>query len=141
MNNTDTLKAITDNLYSVLAKEHLNLPAENYEDEKNVPSSLFPYGVIIYEGESFEYTHGQRPGYSDVDFTVKVVLRGRDHRAMTDDEQRWVHRIREVLTVNAVNSGVLAGTSPVSRVTTRGVKVEKSGYVSRLIYTLSIRYR
>ena len=141
MNNTDTLRAITENLNTILATSGLHLAIENYEDEKNVPSSIFPYGVISYEGETFEYTHGQRPGYSDVDFRVKVVLRNKDLRAMTDDEQRWAQRIREALTVNAINSGLIAGASPVSRVVTRAVKVEKKGDVSRLIYSLSIRYR
>ncbi|MFQ5353427.1 MAG: hypothetical protein ACE5DW_00715 [Thermodesulfobacteriota bacterium] len=141
MNNTETLRAITENLNTILETEGLHLVRENYENAKNVPSSIFPYGVISYDGETFEYTHGQRPGYSDVDFSVKVVLRNKDLRAMTDDEQRWAHRIRKVLTVNAINSGLISATSPVSRVITRSVTVEKAGYVSRLIYSLSIRYR
>ncbi|MFQ5428042.1 MAG: hypothetical protein ACE5EZ_03580 [Thermodesulfobacteriota bacterium] len=141
MNNTETLRAITKNLNSILEAEGLHLPRENYEKEKNVPSSIFPYGVISYEGETFEYTHGERPGYSDVDFSVKVVLRNKDMRAMTDDEQRWAHRIREALTVDAINTGLISGASPVSRVATRAVRVEKAGHVSRLNYSLSIRYR
>lgn len=141
MNSTETLNAITENLNSILKTEGMHLARENYENEKNVPSSIFPYGVVSYEGETFEYTHGQRPGYSDVDFLVRVVLRNKDTRAMTDDEQRWAHRIREALTVNTINSGRISVTSPVSRVTTRSVKVEKAGHISRLIYSLSIRYR
>jgi len=141
VNKTDTLKAITENLNTILEKEGLHLPREEYADNKNVPSSLFPYGIISYDGETFEYTHGQRPGYSDANFTLNVALRNRDHRAKTNDEQRWAHRIREVLTVNALNSGKIQVLSPVSRVTTEAVKVDKSGYVSKLIYSLSIRYR
>jgi len=141
VNKTDTLRAITDNLTLILKAEGLHLPREEYADDKNVPSSLFPYGIISYEGETFEYTHGQRAGYSDATFTVKVALRSRDHMAKTNDEQIWVHRIREALTVKALNAGKIQALSPVSRVVTEAVKVEQQGYVSRLIYSLRIRYR
>ncbi len=62
VNSIDTIGAITENLGALLEKEGLHMARENYGDEKNAPSSLFPYGVLSYDGEDFEYTHGQRPG-------------------------------------------------------------------------------
>lgn len=141
MNNLETIRFITENLNALLTAEGLHLAQENLEDEKNVPSSLFPYGIVSYEGETFEFTHGQRPGYSDADFKVTVVLKNRDLKGITDDEQSWAHKIRGALTVKAMNSGRLSVTAPVSRVNTRAVTVDKKGYVSRLTYSLAIRYR
>jgi len=141
VNNLDTIRSITENLNSVLSAEGLHLVEENLDEKSNVASSLFPYGVVFYEGETFEFTHGQRPGYSDADFTVRVVLKNRDLKGITDDEQSWAHKIRGALTVKAMNSGRLTGPSPVSRVSTRSVTVEKKGYVSRVSYSLTIRYR
>jgi len=141
VNSLETIRSITENLNSVLTAEGLHLARENFEDVKNIPSSLFPYGVVSYEGETFEFTHGQRPGYSDADFTVTVALKNRDLKGITDEEQKWAHKLREALTIKAMNSGRLSSALPVSRVSTREVKVDKRGYVSRLTYSLSIRYR
>ncbi len=141
MNRFETLNAITENLRALLAKEGLHMARENFGDDKNAPSSSYPYAVLMYDGEDFEYTHGQRPGYGEAAFTVRVGLRNSGLQAMTGDEQRWTHRIREAVTVNALNTGLLAAAAPVSRVDTRSVKVERKGHVSRLDYSIVIRYR
>jgi len=141
VNQFDTIGAITENIRALLEREGLHIARENYGDEKNAPSSLFPYAVLSYEGETFEYTHGQRPGYSEAGFSIKVALRNRDMRAITEDEQRWAHRIREALTVNALNTGRIGAFAPVSRVRTVSVKVERRGHVSLLGYDLAVRYR
>ncbi|GMR05163.1 MAG: hypothetical protein BMS9Abin23_1106 [Thermodesulfobacteriota bacterium] len=141
MGNSDTVRAITDNIKAVLKSLGIHLSPDIYRDDKNVPASLMPYGHIFYEGEDFEYTNGQRPGYAECSFTIKVLLKERDPSAMVREQQRWVHDIRGALTVNALNAGTLAVTGYVTRVTTRGVDVENSMYLSRLVYSLSVRYR
>ncbi len=80
-------------------------------------------------------------GYAEAAFTISVSLRNRDLKTMTKDEQMWAHRIREALTVNALNTGRLASLQSVSRVQTRSVKVERKGHISRLYYSLVVRYR
>ncbi len=141
VNKFQTINAITENLRSLLEKEGLHMVRENFGDDRNAPSSSYPYGVLLYEGEDFEYTHGQRPGYAEAAFRVRLGLRNSDLPAMTVDEQRWAHRIREAVTVNALNTGSLATVAPVSRVDVRSVKVERKGHVSRLDCSIVIRYR
>jgi len=139
--NADTVKAITDNIRSVLKVTGIHFSPTIYEDEKNVPASLIPYGRILYKGETFEYTHGQKAGYAEADFTIRVLLKDRDHAAMLSAQQMWVHRIRESLTVGSMNTGALAGSRYVTRVTARGVSVENGVYLSSLVYTVAVRYR
>jgi len=141
VNNLETIRSITENINALLTAEGLNLAKESSTDNKSVPASLFPYGIVSYEGETFEFTHGQRPGYSDADFTVTVALKNSDLKGITDDEQSWVHKIRGALTVKAMNSGRLVASMPVSRVSAKSVTVDRKGYVSRLVYSLTIRYR
>ena len=141
MTGFDTLRTITDNMRAVLEAEGLHVARDRYDGGAEVPSSLFPYCILLYEGESFEYTHGQRPGYSEAHFTVEVSLWNRDLAAMVEDEERWVHRVRGALTVAALNTGAIASTVPVSRVETRSVKVERKGHVSRLACQVAVRYR
>lgn len=141
MGNADTVKAITDNIRSVLKSTGIHFSPNIYEDDKNVPASLIPYGRIFYLGEEFEYTHGQRAGYAEAGFTIRVLLKERDHGSMLSAQQMWVHKIRESLTVGSVNTGALAGSRCVTRVTARRVGVENGVYLSRLIYTIALRYR
>jgi len=141
LNNLETIRSITANINALLTAEGLNLAKENSTDNKSVPASLFPYGIVSYDGETFEFTHGQRPGYSDAEFTITVVLKNRGMKGITDDEQSWVHKIRDALTVKTINTGRLGASMPVSRVRTKSVKVDRTGYVSKLVYGLTIRYR
>ncbi len=141
MSNIDTIRAVTDNLQSGLQNEGIRFSRKTYDDEKNVPASLIPFGEVIYQGEAFEYTHGQRPGYIEARFTLKVILKERDPVDMLREEQRWVHKIREALTVDVLNTGALSSSKPVSRVTTTGVDVINREHISVLAYRVSVRYR
>ncbi len=141
MTNIDIVRAITDNMQSGLQKEGVRFSRKTYEDEKNVPASLIPFGEVFYQGETFEYTHGQRPGYVEARFVLKVVLKERDPVDMMREEQGWVHRIRGILTVDALNTGALLSGKLVSRVTFTGVEVMNRDYISVLVYRVSLRYR
>lgn len=141
MANVDTVKSITDNLQTVLQAQGIKFARKAYDDIKAVPASLLPLGDIFYEGEDFEYTHGQRQGYAELRFVLRVVLRERDHQSLMREKQEWVHRIRGALTVDALNIGDLLSTKSVSRVTASGVEISDSQNTSSLDYTISVRYR
>ena len=141
MGNFETVRAITDNIRDVLKAEGMHFPRTNQEDEKNIPASLIPLGAVSYTGEAFEYTHGQRPGYMEAGFAVKVLLNERDPVVMTRQQQTWIHRIREALTVDALNTGYLASNKLVSRVTTDSVDVEDKAGKAVLTCRLRVRYR
>jgi hypothetical protein len=141
MTNIDTIHAVTDNLQSGLQNEGIRFSRKTYDDEKNIPASLIPFGEVIYQGEAFEYTHGQRPGYVEARFVFKVVLKERDPVDMMREEQGWVHRIRGAITVDALNTGALLSSKLVSRVTFTGVEVMNRDYISVLVYRVSVRYR
>ncbi len=141
MSNIDTIRAVTDNLQSGLQNEGIHFSRKTYENEKNIPASLIPFGEVIYQGETFEYTHAQRPGYIEARFSLKVVLKERDPVDMLREEQGWVHKIREALTVDVLNAGALLSAKPVSRVTTTGVDVMNREHISALTYRVSVRYR
>lgn len=141
MGNFETVKAITDNLQKILQAEGVKFSRKAYDDEKSIPASLIPFGGIFYQGEDFEYTHGQRPGYAEVVFRLRVVLKERSPAGLMRSQQQWVHAIREALTVNALNVGDLASTKYVSRVVIKGVDIENRENFAFLNYTAAIRYR
>lgn len=143
MANIDTVKAITDNLETVLKKQGVNFTRKTFDDEKNIPASLIPLGEIRYQGEAFEYTHGERPGYAEAEYALKVVLREREGHDMMREQQKWAHLIRAALTVAALNIGSLVTSKLVSRVTTEAVGVDNSRTdgIAALLYTIKIRYR
>lgn len=142
MSNFDTIKAITDNLQSTLQARGIMFSRATFGGAARVPATLLPHGQIFYGGESFEYTHGQRPGYAQAAFTILVVLSQRDPTDLMRTQQNWVHLIREALTVDALNVDELAATRYVSRVTTAGVDIEEmAGHRAVLNYRVTVRYR
>jgi len=141
MSNFDTVKAITANIESVLKAQGIgfNLATDETLDKK---AALTPYGEIFYISETFEYTHGQKPEYAEAEFKIRIVLFNPNPRDMVREQQKWVHLIREALTVNALNVGGLVATKYVSRVTTDTVTIGSNGDgFADLDYTILIRYR
>ncbi|MEE9615278.1 MAG: hypothetical protein V3W31_10090 [Thermodesulfobacteriota bacterium] len=141
MANVDTVKAITDNLEVVLRGEGIKFSRKVYEDEKSIPASLIPFGRIFYRGESFEHTNGQKPGYVEIEYLASVVLREKDAADLIRRQQEWVHRIREALTVDALNTGELAASKYVSRVDTTGVDMERRDTLAFVNCKITVRYR
>ncbi len=107
MGNFDTVRAITLNLKALLRAEGIKFSTATYKDDKSIPAALIPFGSVYYEGEGFEYTHGERMGYIEAIFKVRVVLRERDPASMVQVQQEWVHRIRSAVTVAPLNAGAL----------------------------------
>ncbi|VAV82536.1 hypothetical protein MNBD_DELTA01-1632 [hydrothermal vent metagenome] len=144
MSNFDTIKAITENIQGVLEGLGIKFSQKAFEDSKDVPASLLPYGEVFYTGESFEETSGERPSYVEADFTLVVILRERFARDLVRAEQDWVHRIRGALGVDALNIGGLAVSKLVSRVTSGSVGMDKGSGKSGLgilSYQAKVRYR
>lgn len=139
--NFVTIKSITDNIQGVLQAQGVKFSRAAFDNEKNIPASLLPFGEIYYIGEDFQYTHGQRPGYAEAGFLVKVVLRDRDSAGLIRSMQKWAHSVRDALTVNAFNAGDLAGSKLVSLVIVERVDVENKGDTAVLVFKVKVRYR
>lgn len=143
MSNFDTIKSIADNLESVLRGLGIHFDRKTYEDIGNIPASVLPHGEIFYRGEAFEHTHGQRAGYAESGFQLKVIIRERTPSDVMREQMRWVHLIRDALTVNALNIGSLVTSKLVSLVTTGTVEVDntRTDGVAAMDYQVTVRYR
>lgn len=141
MSNFDTIDAITDNLQGVLKKLGVNFARETFEDLNAIPASLLPHGQIFYEREDFEYAHGQKPEYANALFRLRVIIAGQDARLLIREQQKWVHLIREALTVNALNIGGLATSKLINMVSTENVEIENMTAKAALNYRVAVRYR
>jgi len=141
MANKDTVWAITTNLQTVLQGLGIKFSKNTYEDMGSIPAGLIPHGDIQYITEVFEYGHGQKPLYSDMEFSIQVVLSDRSSEGLMRTVQDWVHRVRDGVTVDALNIGDLASSKLVSRASTGEIRTIKNGAFSVIEYTMQIRYR
>lgn len=141
MGNFDTVTSITENMQRALMAEGVRFPLKTFEDERSIPASLFPFGELFYAGEAFEQTHGERPGYVEAAFLVKVVLNAVDPAGAVRSQQDWVHRVRGALTTEALNTGGLSSARPVSRVTVDRAEVDNTGSTSSVTLRVEVRYR
>lgn len=142
MSNFDTITAITDNIETVLTGLGINFSSATYENDIDIPASLTPFGQIFYEGEEFEYVHGQKPKYAHSNFLLRVHLEDRSDRELTRSEQKWAHNIRDGLTVNALNVGDLVTTKYVNLVETIEVQaIHNQPRRGVLEYRVRVSYR
>ncbi|MFQ5736736.1 MAG: hypothetical protein ACE5GY_07720 [Thermodesulfobacteriota bacterium] len=141
MSNFDTVRTITDNIEAVLKRLGIHFSRKAFDDRKATPSSLLPLGRIFYSSESFESSHGQRPVYAEVEYSIGVMLAEKDPWETIREQQRWAHAIRGALTVEALNTGELAASMYVSRVTIAGVDAKNDRNRSSLTLRAIVRYR
>ena len=141
MSNFDTVSVITDNIHGVLKTTGINFTQKVFDDLEAVPASLLPLGAVYYSGERFESAYGQRPLYAEAEYNIRVLVSGRDEVGLIRELQRWAHTVKEALTVDALNTGSLAVSKPVSRVTVARVDSENHRAVSSLGLRLAVRYR
>ncbi len=134
-----TANEITRNLSTILEKEGLAL----HHGTGHLPHTpgRSPAGRVLYLGEDFQPTHGERPGYAVAEFRLEVVLRERATDEPVVALQDWIHRIRDCVSPSSLNVGSLSATRPVVRVDTKGVRVEEKEGWWRVMYGLAIRYR
>ena len=141
MSNFDTVKSITTNIETVLKGQGAEFLPAVIEDLELIPLSTIPCGQIFYRGEQFEYGHNEKPEFAEIRFLLRIILRDRDPRNLTRDAQDWTHRVRDGLTLPALNVGDLAASKLVSRVTTESVEVEYNGDRAVLGCATLVRYR
>lgn len=137
MANTDTVKAITANLSTILAG--LGFKVEDLSVDPSMVTT--PVCVILYEGEDFEYGHGQKPLYNEVRYLLKVMLNDPKPGSSRDKYADHVHAIRDAVTVDALNVGGLAASKLVSLVNTTDVAITYDPPVSTIDYRMNVRYR
>lgn len=141
MSNFNTLDAITDNLESVLKKQGINFSVAVFDDIAAIPASILPVGQIFYEGEEPEYNHGEKPKTSEARFMIRVVMPGHDERGQVRAQQEWTRKIREAVTVAALNIGSLASSKLVSWVATDDISFDNTPPRTAVSYRLRVRYR
>ena len=139
--NFATIKSITDNVQSVLQGQGIKFSRKTFDDEKSIPASLIPFGEIYYKSEDFQYTHGQRAGYVEAGFDVKIILRDADAIGLMRLTQKWAHTVRDALTVNALNIVDLVTSKLVSWVEVEGVEIDYKSEYCVLALKVKIRYR
>lgn len=141
MGNADTVHSITDNVEEVLRNQGAKFSPATYEEEA-IPAALLPMGKIFYEREDFEYTHGQKPEYAEIDFLLQIILRNENPKDLIRTQQTWVHNVRDSLTVDALNIDDLSSSKLVSRVTTDSIEIDnRPEGLSIINYIVNVRYR
>jgi hypothetical protein len=141
MSSSDTVAAITENLREVLVGLGINFSFKSFDDRKDAPASASPVGIIIYKGESFDEAHGQRPGYIEAVFDVNVLIYLKVHEEALRVQQEWIHRIRQTLTVNALNVNALLLNKKVSRVEIPKAEALSEMNKSSINLLVKVRYR
>ena len=144
MANADTVKAIITNIEGILSSSpHLllkiNIPGGVTE---TLPSfTANPVYYVMYDGETPEYEHGQKPGYMESSFIIVLVWLSGSISAARDKSIEWFHALRTALTVNALNVGDLAATKLVSRVTVEKPDVDMQPAETKILFRAMVRYR
>lgn len=141
MADFDTVRAVTANLRRTLETEGVRFSRSVYDDDSSIPAGSLPLGRITYTGETFGYSHGQKPGYGEAAFTVRVVAGPWDPAEALREQQRWVHAVRDALTVEALNTGELEASKPVSLVRVSGAEAGTKGRLATVSLRVQIRYR
>jgi hypothetical protein len=139
--NFATIRAITTNLQTKLKSLGLHVNQAAFDKEEEIPASVYPLGNIFYEGEEFEETFGQRESYAIAKFRIRVSIFTNNAQDAIMEQERWLHAVRDGITIAALNTGDLAASLLVSWVETTEIFIENLGNRSHLNYSLQIRYR
>lgn len=141
MTNFEVVVAITENMEAVLKSIGIHFARKTFDDERNIPAALVPFGEIFYEGESFEDGFNEKPGYGLAEFALKVVIGALQPDDAMIEQQRFAHLLRNALSVTGLNVGALAPAKPVSRVRIMRVEAHNTRSVSSVSLKAAIRYR
>jgi hypothetical protein len=139
--NFDTVTAITANLTKLLKQQGAKFTLEAYEDTTKIPASILPHGLIQYLGEVFDQEHGQRPSWNEIKFKIRIVFKSTSADVVIRDQQEWMHKIRDNVTVNAMNIDDLASSKLVSWIKIEEGDVDNQLDRSILEAFMMIRYR
>jgi len=137
--NADLVKAISNNVRSIISE---TIKWQTAEDGISPNADLQdPLAIIDVQGEAFEYTHGERPKYSDVNVLIQVLFTERTPDEIKDKSQEYIHRIRDNIIVDNINTGTLLTASPVSHVFSDSVNVVYDEPIVTINYQMRIHYR
>lgn len=137
MANSDTVKAAEDNLSAILTAQGFNV--EDSSSNKELDS--VPLCVISHRGEDFGASHGERPLYNEIRYSLEVRFSDKYPATSRDKVADWAHRIRNNVYVTALNVDSLADSKLVSWVDHEGYDVEYSPPITQIEYRLRVRYR
>lgn len=138
MANSDTVKAITANLTAIL--EGLGFKIEDLSVDPSMSST--PICVVLYEGEDFGASHGEKPDYNEIKYALRINLSDKYPSTTRDKIADWCHRVRQNVSVAALNTGALASSLLVSRVDHDGYEITSyDPPVTRIEYRLRVTYR
>lgn len=141
MTGYEIVAALTDNIEAVLRALGINFTRKSFEAQEGIPAGLLPLGEIFYLGEAFEQSLGQKPGYAEAGFLLKVSMAPGEPSVVIREEQKAIHAIRGALTVDALNANALSEARSVS-----GVRMEKAEVTGRsnrpeVAVRIAVRYR
>ena len=138
MSNLDTIKAIEDNLSAIIAAQGFMLEDSSTDPERTTK----PLCALRHTGEDFGDEYGQKPDYNDLKYTLRISFSDPAPGTTRDKTAEWCHKIRNNVTVNALNVDVLAVSKLVSLVTHEGYSITGEGPPETDIeYRLRVRYR
>ena len=138
MGNADTIKAVTANLTAILTAQGFLI--ENSSTDTELATS--PLCAIRYTGERFDASHGERPSYNEVRYSLRISFSDAYPSTSRDKVAEWMHKIRGAVTVPALNTGDLAASQLVSWVSHDGYsETDYNTPVTELEYNLQVRYR
>lgn len=137
----ETVSAITENIEAALRAAGLGVTRKALDLARALPAGMLPLAQVLYDGEAFEDPFGERPGYAEARFTIRVLLAEPDDASAATEEQRLGHAAREAVTPDVLNGGALSTERPVVAVRIPGFGVEGGGGLSRISMDVSVRYR
>lgn len=142
MSSFNTVKAITTNLKKVVAAIGVKVRVVSSSELDNTPLSILPMAIVDYEGESFENNFGEMPKYVEATYIVKVVTKKSTGKSINNEEdQKWIHKVRDALNVNTLNINELATSKLISMVKINSINVEEVKEKKIISFKLTIRYR
>lgn len=137
--NTTNVQAIITNLETIVGTT-LGFKLEyNIKDDPDVDTT--PGAIILYLGEVFEESFGEKPLYNEIAFLILIKFTEDTPGLIRDKAVTYIHKLREGITIDLLNVGDLAATKIVSRVTHEGADLDNEQPVNQIDYSLSIRYR
>jgi len=137
--NAQNVQYIIENLELIVGTTlGFNLEYE-IKDDPEVETTAA--AIILYEGEIFEESFGEKPLYNEISFIIRVKYRRSDPTQIRDKGADYVHLLREGITIDLLNVGALSASQIVSRVSHDGADLSINLPIIELDYSISVRYR
>ncbi len=141
MSNTATIKAIITNMETILSASLRKLDMFGGASESLPDYTQAPVYYVLYDGETPEYNHGQKPGYIESDLKIVLKWQSMSISAARDKTIEWFHTLRDALTINALNVGDLAISKLISKITVGKPELDMQPAELLLTFNITVRYR